>query len=207
IRSERRLTYPEVDALLSGRAGLGGPALEADVQDLAVLAGRLLARRRARGALEIQTEEPAFRLVDRRGVGVAREGQTPAHSLVAECMVAANEAAARHLIARATPPVFRFHDHPDAPSVERLYDRLDALDVVVPPLPEGPLAPLQCAAAAAAAAAAVARHVERTGRGRRALPALVLRALRQAYYAPDRVRHSRLPSPAYLHFPSPLPPP
>jgi len=204
IRSERRLTYPEVDALFSGRAGMGDAALEADVRDLAALAGRLLARRRARGALEIQTEEPVFRLVDGRVVGVELEGQTPAHSLVEECMVAANEAVARHLIARSTPTVFRFHDHPDAPSVERLYDRLDALDVVVPPLPEGPLAPSQCAAAAAAAAAAVASHVERTGRGRRALPALVLRALRQAYYAPDRVGHSGLASPAYLHFTSPI---
>src|SRR5207248_9146467 len=84
------------------------------------------------------------------------------------------------------------------------YDRLDALGVAVPALPEGPLAPVQCAAAAAAAAGAVARHVERTGRGRRALPALVLRALRQAYYSPDRVGHSGLASPAYLHFTSPI---
>jgi ribonuclease R len=204
IRSERRLTYPEVDDLLAGRADLGDAGLEADVRGLAGVAGRLLARRRARGALEIQTEEPVFRLVDGRVVGVVLEGQTPAHSLVEECMVAANEAVARHLIARGAPTVYRFHDHPDGPSIERLYDRLEALEVPVPPLPEGPLAPVQCAAAAAAAARAVARHVELTGRGRRALPALVLRALRQAYYAPDRVGHSGLASPVYLHFTSPI---
>src|SRR5262245_3424011 len=119
-------------------------------------------------------------------------------------MVAANEAVARYLIARGRPAVFRYHEDPDPRSVERLYDRLEALGVATPPLPEGPLGPSESARAARAAAEAVNRHVARTGTGARALPGLVLRALRQAYYAADRIGHSGLASPAYLHFTSPI---
>jgi ribonuclease R len=204
IRSERRLTYPEVDRLFEGRGGLGDAALEADLAVARELAERLRLRRRRRGALQIASAEPTFRFAGDRVVGVELERQTEAHGLVEECMVAANEAVARYLIARSAPTVFRYHAHPDEVRVERLYDQLEALEIPTPPVPEGPLTPVQVAGVARAAGEAVARHVERTGRGERSLPTLVLRALRQAYYAPDRVGHSGLASSAYLHFTSPI---
>jgi len=204
IRSERRLTYPEVDQLFEGRGGLGDAALEADLALARELAERLRLRRRRRGALEIASAEPVFRFDGDRVVGVELERQTEAHGLVEECMVAANEAVARYLIARSAPTVFRFHEHPDGARVERLYDQLEALEVPTPPVPEGPLSPVQVAGIARAAGDAIARHVASTGRGERSLPSLVLRALRQAYYAPDRVGHSGLASAAYLHFTSPI---
>jgi ribonuclease R len=111
---------------------------------------------------------------------------------------------ARYLIARNAPTVFRYHAHPDTVRVERLYDQLEALEIPAPAVPEGPLSPVQAAEAARAAGEAVTRHVEKTGRGARSLPTLVLRSLRQAYYAPDRVGHSGLASSAYLHFTSPI---
>jgi ribonuclease R len=203
IRSDRRLTYPEVDALFAG-AGLGEAGLESDLALLREVADRLLARRRARGALEIATPEPAFRFEGDRVAAASLERQTASHSLVEECMIGANEAVARYLIARSRPTVFRFHEDPAPPSVERLYDQLDALGVAAPPLPEGPLTPSQCAAAVREAARAVSRHIARTGHGEQALPGLVLRALRQARYSPNQVGHSGLASPAYLHFTSPI---
>jgi ribonuclease R len=181
IRSERRLTYPEVDRLFEGRGGLDDPGLEADLALARELAERLRRRRRRRGALEIVSAEPLFRFDGDRVVGVELERQTEAHGLVEECMVAANEAVARYLIARSAPTVFRYHDHPDEARVERLYDQLEALEVSIPPVPEGPLSPVQVAGIARAAGDAVARHVASTGRGERSLPSQVLRALRQAY--------------------------
>ncbi len=131
------------------------------------------------------------------------EGQTPAHSLVEECMIAANEAVARYLIARGKPTVFRHHEDPAQSRIELLYEQLAELDVATPPLPEGPLGPAARRAAAAAAADAVARHLA-SGRGGPALWTLVLRSLRQAYYSPHEPGHSGLASPAYLHFTSPI---
>ena len=167
-------------------------------------ARRLRARRRVRGALMIDGGEPVFRFDGDRLAGVGMETQTEAHRLIEECMIAANEAVARYLIARGRHTVFRHHDDPDPRSVERLYDRLEALGVATPPLPEGPLPPAECARAVRDAAEAVDRHVRRTGRGGRALPGLVLRALRQAHYTADHAGHSGLASAAYLHFTSPI---
>jgi ribonuclease R len=136
-------------------------------------------------------------------VGVEVEGQTEAHSLVEECMIAANEAVARYMLERGRGTIFRHHDDPPQVAIETLYDRLDALGVGVPNLPDGVLTPTQCAHAAVAASEAIVRHVARHG-GRRALPILVLQALRRAYYSSTQVGHSGLASPAYLHFTSPI---
>jgi ribonuclease R len=50
----------------------------------------------------------------------------------------------------------------------------------------------------------VEEHVQRTGRGRLALSALVLRSLKQAYYSPRNVGHAGLHSQRYCHFTSPI---
>jgi ribonuclease R len=46
--------------------------------------------------------------------------------------------------------------------------------------------------------------VRRTGRGRRALTALILRTLKQAHYAPRNIGHAGLGSARYCHFTSPI---
>jgi ribonuclease R len=202
VHSRRRLTYPEVDRLFAG-GSLGDAALEADLDLLRTLAERLRRRRMARGALGIETVEPTFRFDGERLLGVRMEGQSEAHSLVEECMIAANEAVAGHMIARGRPTIFRRHEDPQAGSIELLYERLAALGVAAPELPEGPLTPAQCAQASVRASQAVAAHTARHG-GARALSVLVLRALRQAHYSAEFVGHSGLASSAYLHFTSPI---
>jgi ribonuclease R len=203
IRSERRLTYPEVDALMSG-GGLGDAALEDDIRRAAAVAATLRERRMARGALEAESAEPVVRFDGDRVAAIRLEGETPAHSLVEECMIAANEAVARYLIARSAPTVFRHHEEPAQSRIELLYAQLEELGVPTPPLPGGELGPAQCRRAAAEAARAVARHVAAGGADGRALWPLVLRSLRQAHYSPAEPGHSGLASPAYLHFTSPI---
>ena len=202
IRSERRLTYPEVDALAAGET-LGDPGLEADLGRAAMVARALHERRLSRGALEVVSAEPVVTFAGDRVAAIHLEGQTPAHSLVEECMIAANEAVARYLIARGKPTVFRHHEDPAQSRIELLYEQLAELEVATTPLPDGPLGPAARRAAAVAAADAVARHLA-SGRGGPALWTLVLRALRQAYYSPHEPGHSGLASPAYLHFTSPI---
>lgn len=202
IHSRRRLTYPDVDAFFAG-GSLGDASLEDDLGIARDLAARLRARRVARGALTIETGEPSFTFAGDRVVGVEVEGQTEAHGLVEECMIAANEAVARYMLDRGRGTIFRHHDHPPQTAIETLYDRLDALGVAAPNLPDGDLTPTQCAQAAVGASEAIARHVARHG-GERALPVLVLQALRRAYYSSTQVGHSGLASAAYLHFTSPI---
>jgi ribonuclease R len=203
IRSERRLTYPEVDALIGGET-LGDPALEADLARAVVVARALRERRVARGALEATSPEPVVHFDGDRVASIHLEGQTDAHSLVEECMIAANEAVARYLIARGRQTIFRHHEDPAQSRVEMLYAQLDELGVATPPLPGGAMTPAQSRRAAAAAAEGVARHLAADPRGGAALWSLVLRTLKQAHYAVGEPTHSGLASPAYLHFTSPI---
>ncbi len=203
VRSERRLSYPQVDGFFAGTP-LGDPGLEADLTCARRLAEWLREARMTRGALEIVSGEAAFRFDGDRLVDAVMEGQTPAHSLVEECMIAANEAVARFLIAAGRQTVFRIHPDPKPRAIERLYDRLEALDVPLPPLADGPLTPDQCAKAARDAAAAVARRLSAGGPGARAFPSVVLRGLERAYYDVGPPGHSGLASSAYLHFTSPI---
>ena len=203
IRSERRLTYDDADRVIAG-GGLGDGNLETDILRVAAVAARLRARRMARGALEAHSGEPVVRFDGDRVADMHLEGATPAHSLVEECMIAANEAVARYLIARGRPTVFRHHEDPAQSRIEVLYEQLESLGVATPPLAGGNLGGPERRAAAAAAAAAVARHLESGGPGGEALWTLVLRTLRQAHYSAAETTHSGLASAAYLHFTSPI---
>lgn len=204
IRSDRRLTYPQVDAFLEGTAGLGDAVMEGDVRLAMELARRLRARRMRRGALDIVTSEARFRFHDGRVESVEMETQTDSHSLIEECMIAANEAVARFLIARKAPAIFRVHADPEQVAVEDLWARLEVLGIPVPPLAEGILTSDQRREAVGTAAHAVRLYVERTGEGAASLPYMVLRSLQKAVYRPDETSHSGLASPAYLHFTSPI---
>ena len=202
IHSRRDFTYADIDRHFDG-APLELPDLEAGIAAARELARALRARRVARGALEIESVEPRFRF-DEGGVSsVELETQTESHQLIEECMIAANEAVARQLLARELPGIFRVHDDPDESAIERLYEQLEALGVATPPLADGPLGPRQRRAAAVAAAQAL-RRGGHGGAGDRALAVLVLRALKQARYAVDASSHSGLASDAYLHFTSPI---
>lgn len=207
IRSEGRLTYPQVDAHFAG-AAIGTPGLEATIAAARVASHRLRGRRMGRGALDIGSGEAQFRLGPTRVEGVEIEHQTEAHRLIEDCMVAANDAVAQYLIARKTPAVFRFHADPEQHSVERLYAQLASLEIATPALPEGNLGPTERREAVRRAGVAVGTHLTaakaRGDADMSALWVLVLRALKQAYYSADSVTHSGLASAAYLHFTSPI---
>ncbi len=207
IRSERRLTYPDVDRHLAG-APLGEAGMEATIAAAREGARRLRAARTARGALEIGSEEAVYELGTEAVTGVEREEQTESHRIVEDCMVAANEAVARYLIARGRATLFRHHPDPDPARVERMYAQLATLGVATPPLPERAMGPAELREAAREAGRAVGRHIaaERAKGhpGGEAMWSLVLRSLMQAYYTPAAVTHSGLASAAYLHFTSPI---
>ncbi len=203
IHSRRRLTYPEVDRLFAGGT-LDDQELEADIALAREAAERLRARRRSRGALEIEGAEPSFTFTDEgRVAGIELEIQTASHRLIEDCMIAANEAVAQHLLARGHAGVYRHHAEPAERSVMLLVERLEALGVALPPIPDEPLTPTECERVASIAAEAITRHVAVHG-GARGLPVLVLQSLRQAFYAVDHMSHSGLASAAYLHFTSPI---
>ena len=205
IRSDERLTYGRVEAVLAGEERVPAELSEA-LQLAERLALELRRRRFARGALRIETGEIAFEFDGRGGVaGARRESEPHAHALVEELMILANEAVAGLLAGRRREALYRVHERPEPQAVELLLAKLGDLDVPTPPAPEAErLTPSDATALAANASERVSEYVAQSGRGREAFPALVLRALKQARYDPRNLGHSGLASRAYCHFTSPI---
>jgi ribonuclease R len=203
VRSDARLTYPFVDEVFAGTERAEDP-WAAPLEAAREVSAALRAKRDERGSLAVNSAEPQFSF-DGAGhvTGVRYEAQTESHRLIEELMVLANERVAGHLADSRTPTLYRVHERPDPQSVEFMVEQLASLDVPTPAVPER-MSPQQAADVAAEASHLVAGYVERTGRGRTAFGALVLRSLKQAFYTPRNLGHAGLASPRYCHFTSPI---
>jgi ribonuclease R len=196
VRSDKRLTYREVDEIFAGQARAEEPW--ADGLAVAREVARALAARR--DAVEIGNPEPTFEFdSDGHVTGVRHEEQTESHRLIEQLMILANEQVAGYLADHRLPTLYRVHERPDPPAVAFLCEQLASLDVPTPPVPKH-MTPQQ----AADLAAEVSRIVAREAGDRTALGGLVLRSLKQAYYSPKNLGHAGLGSPRYCHFTSPI---
>ena len=203
IRSDKRLTYPEVDAVFAGSARAEEPWAE-PLEAARRVATALQTAREARGGLEVDSEEPEFAF-SREGhvTALVPSEQTESHRLIEHLMIAANEAVATLLETRRLPALYRVHERPEPGRVERLAGQLESLDVPTPPLRQS-MTPQQAADAVAEMAHLVAQEARRRGHGRIAFTSLVLRSLKQAHYSPRNLGHAGLRSPRYCHFTSPI---
>jgi ribonuclease R len=196
IRSDRRLTYDEVDEIFEGRRQAEEPwgePLAAAREVAAVL-------RERRDSLELGAPEPVFDFnPDGQVTGVRYEDQTESHTLIEQLMVLANEQVAGYLADRKLPTLYRVHERPEPDRIAVLIEQLASLDMPTPPVPEH-MTPQQAAEVAAEASRIVAGE----SRGRQAFGTLVLRSLKQAYYSPRNLGHAGLGSARYCHFTSPI---
>jgi ribonuclease R len=198
IRSDARLTYGEAERREAPPEILA--ALELNDE----LARALRAKRFARGALQVETPEVAFRFDGDGGVADAwLESEPHAHMLVEELMILANEHVGAFLASRHREALYRVHERPDPQAVEQLLAKLTDLGVPTPPVPDR-MTPQQAALLAGEISKGITIYVGQSGRGREAFPSLVLRSLKQARYDPKNLGHSGLASAAYAHFTSPI---
>ena len=118
----------------------------------------LAAARAAAAALERQARRPGgaacstrsepefgFDRAGQRGRPPSSVQQTESHRLIEHLMIAANEQVAGLLWTRRMPTLYRVHERPESPAVERLIEQLASLGVPTPPVPRGALTPQQAA--------------------------------------------------------------
>jgi ribonuclease R len=198
MRSAARLTYTEVARALVDRdaavRGALGRLLE-PLEHAERLAAALLARRRARSAIDFDLPEAEI-LLDLRGrpEQIVRAERNVAHRVIEECMLAANEAVARELMRRRIPGIHRVHEPPDPVRVQDLARFLEGFGLRLR-LERGTPTP--------AAFQAVIDAVE--GRPEaRLVHTVLLRAMQQARYAAEPLGHFGLALDAYMHFTSPI---
>jgi len=198
IHSDARMTYAEVDAILTARdAGVrkSRAAMVPMLESMDVLAQGLAARRRERGSLDFDLRETRLVLDEAGAVeDIVAAERNAAHRIVEEFMLIANETVAEHLESRGLPALFRVHEPPDPAKVADFDDFAATLGYRLG-APPGGVRP---------------RHFQRLLARLRGAPVerpmalLMLRTMQKAQYDAVNVGHFGLASEAYTHFTSPI---
>jgi ribonuclease R len=199
IRSNQRLAYEQAQAFFEEAPG-GAEAIVPEVRDallhLRDCARALRKARFARGALDLDIPELEIVFHEDGQVSHMRlRERFEAHMLVEDCMLAANEAVARHLKSHRAPTLYRVHETAEAERLDRLIPMFQALDIPLRLGKGGVLRPQDLQGAIAA--------LEKR-RGGHILRRYVLRAMQRARYAVQNLGHFGLASECYCHFTSPI---
>jgi ribonuclease R len=195
MRSAARLTYSQVNDLLSGESPKAIPnSLRHDIYRLHNVYKLFAKNRRRRGALELDIPQTRIS-VDQDGAvtGISAVPRNDAHRLIEECMIAANVQAAKFLRKHRVAGLYRVHAKPDPDRFDELRQYLLGLGFKVPH-PEhvqpGQLNKL------------LEKVKDRPDSV--AISMALLRAMSHAEYTPKNIGHFGLALDAYAHFTSPI---
>lgn len=195
IRSAKRFTYEEGQAVLDSKEGPFAPAL----LTLNQLAYALRAKKVAAGAITFENEEIKFQL-DASGqpIKVYKKTRTDIHLLIEDFMLLANRSVAEYvskLVHDADGQfVYRVHDVPDRERLETLATFVRPLGYRLPMTKEG-VRGQDINAFLASVAGTPEEGMVRTA---------TMRAMAKAIYDMKNIGHYGLAFPHYTHFTSPI---
>ncbi|HEX8816500.1 MAG TPA: VacB/RNase II family 3'-5' exoribonuclease [Terriglobales bacterium] len=227
IRSAERMTYTNVNAVLSGDEPMRRHyeplvGMFEMMRDLAMILNR---KRERRGSIDFDLPEPVIEF-DELGMmqSITRSERNIAHRLIEEFMLAANECVAEYLEKRHMASLYRVHEKPDA---KRVYDFEVIAATFGYSLGVGAL-PVQrmqmktdrrsnYGTGKRAREVEIPQEVHITPRmyqkltekiagkpEERILSYLMLRSLKQARYSEESLGHFALATATYTHFTSPI---
>lgn len=197
IRSHARLTYEQVAEALAepdGKMATRLKRLMPHLQDLENAFEALLAARGERGAIDFESTET--RMIfgeDRKIERIVPVRRNKAHRMIEECMIAANVQAAKFVLKKKLPTLYRIHEQPAAEKVTALREFLATRGMSL----GGGNEPETVHFAKVSAAAAGREDAA-------AIQMAVLRTLMQARYSPEPEGHFGLALEHYGHFTSPI---
>lgn len=193
IRSDKRLSYEEVDELFKSDKLPDGKVGEL-LTTMRELSDVLEEKRLRRGSLNFETVEPKVILNEEgRATQVILRERTPATKLIEETMILTNETVASFMYGRKAPMIYRVHQRPDEEDLAQVGELLVSLGYPATYLhPSSPQAFQQLISYAH-------KRPERL-----LVNTLLLRSMKQARYAPICDLHFGLASPCYSHFTSPI---
>ncbi len=197
IRSQARLTYTEVAAVLANTRGPEAQRRRALVPQLLHLHEvyrALLKQRALRGAVDFETTETQIVCDDNGRIEkIVPRTRTEAHKLIEETMLAANVCAADFIAGAEHPSLFRVHEGPTPEKRVALQAYLRALGLGLHLSDEPTPAEMQ------AIAQATKDRPDATQ-----IHTMLLRSMQQAIYTAANAGHFGLAYGAYTHFTSPI---
>ena len=227
IRSARRMTYTQVQAVLDGDAATREEFTELvpEFERMYELALKLNAKRHRRGSIDFDLPEPVIQFdPDGNMEAIVRSERGWSHRLIEEFMLSANECVAHWIEAQGVPSIYRIHETPDPKRiidfeetasqfgyslgfsslpVKRIQTKGDRRDV------RGTNRQAKTHEVAESIPVTPQMYQKLTAKiagkpEERILSYLMLRSLKQARYSEKNVGHFALASPSYTHFTSPI---
>ena len=197
MRSQARLTYTEVAAVLANTRGPEAKAraeLVPHLLHLHEVYRALLKQRAKRGAVDFETTETQIVCDDNGRIEkIVPRTRNEAHRLIEECMLAANVCAANFIAEAEHASLYRVHEGPTPEKRVALQAMLKSLGVSATLSDEPTPGEIQ----------AIAQAVH--GRpDALQIHTLLLRSMQQAVYTVHNSGHFGLAYPAYTHFTSPI---
>lgn len=193
IRSHARLTYTAVQQFLDGDVEFPVPIAER-INALNGLHAALQSARTARGVLEFELPEPQIVTSDDGEIlNIQPRPRATAHTIIEECMIAANRAAANFLAENELPTLYRVHDRPDAEKLRGLRQLLMEFGLTL----DGGETPDAADLRAVLEAVAGTPHEN-------IVEMAVLRSLKRAVYTEQEQSHFGIALEQYCHFTSPI---
>jgi ribonuclease R len=227
IRSARRMTYTQIQAVLDNDAATREQFadLVPEFERMYALALKLNAKRKRRGSIDFDLPEPVILFnPDGDMHAIVRSERGWAHRLIEEFMLSANECVATWIEAQTVPSIYRIHETPDPKRivdfeetasqfgyslgfsslpVKRIQTRGDRRNV------RGTERKAQTYEIPESIPVTPQMYQKLTAKiagkpEERILAYLMLRSLKQARYSERNVGHFALASPSYTHFTSPI---
>ncbi|MES9940126.1 MAG: ribonuclease R [Candidatus Thiodiazotropha sp. 6PLUC2] len=196
MRSHARLIYNDVAAMLEGDPELCAEhsKILPHLHNLYQLYKVLQSQRAERGAIDFDTTDTRIEFNELKRVErIVPVVRNDAHRIIEECMLAANVAAARYLLRKKIPALYRIHE---GPAEEKLTDLREFLAELGLSLPGGKKP-------SAGDYALLLKQIQERP-DRHLIQTVLLRSLSQAVYSSDNVGHFGLSYQAYTHFTSPI---
>lgn len=200
VRSTYRLTYDEVDAMLSGGAAAEKllekyPLMRDSLAPMRELTEILAARRVKKGEVNLDLKEKhIYYDKDRDVIEIPDEKPSFSRGLIEQFMVTANETVATFLNSRGAPCLYRVHEPPVPEKAENLKAFARLLGFT-PKWNDEEVFPADYAALL---------NEARGGAKEQVLAKVTLRSMQKARYCEKNLKHFALVSGCYCHFTSPI---
>jgi len=194
IHSKHRFNYDEVDKLIATNGALAEGVISRLWQNLSKLYKITieLRTRRLKKGFDFRTEEMKLTIDnDHLLVKTQVETGTPSHSLIEECMLLANQAAAKRFTGE-NDGIFRVHEPPQLSKLEELLGELATIGLYADQYDDAP----SCIRAIQKEALAMGLASE--------VDDMIIKSLKQASYSPENIGHFGLGFSHYSHFTSPI---
>lgn len=189
IRSSKRMTYECAELALQGKARSDYAPFCETLAVLKELRDVLKRRRDEDGNIDFDIPEPKFVFKDGKPVEAFRAPRLVTHSIIEECMIAANRFIARKFYEIKAPFVYRVHK---PPSKEKLSELNRFLGVIG----EKKVLPRSSSIAALLGNADPEKSM--------AISKMTLRSMSKAFYSTSCEGHFGLALSEYCHFTSPI---